>query len=481
MVDKFKPEIEKLLSGSGLKVDQVVDLIFSFDKNKDKKISPEEIASGIKNRVKTLGWTTDKEALSRDQILEKLTNDYPKASAIAKEGLVNQLMVFDQELVEGNADGKLDARELAIPGLAMGVIETTDFSDGFKIPENSLAATDSPEFDKKLPRLVEDQVNLKFKQQLVGRYVSIDPKNLSSIDAKLEWMQLALKLMASNRAVENMNWYNEDGGAINRAQVKNLLGALGYSNVVDAKQFNFLALAYDFPIVGGHQDKKYDSIEIFQLLTDADFAMKMKETKLYQNKEAMALLYPKISPELFNDSVVARLNDLASKDIADFALELSFVKLTETVFKYYDTDQNLLLKKDNLYRLLLEADPKDAQKKYINAFFADAIPGDCTKKVNVTKTFFEVFRAKNELSPSETLPRIRNIVSYALLCIPSTEPGVTPENTDLAARSAELPSSTSQAPAPAAVTEAPSTSPVPMTMKELKKKQREERRALRNH
>jgi hypothetical protein len=206
--EKYKDKIAPFLAGLHMSSQDLINLVFQFDANHDGHITPQEISDGLMKRIPILRWIPDNaSSISRAELLDKVTHEYPLASQAATQGLTEVLMRFDQTWAGGNGDGKVSRAELSGAGLIIGFLAQTDFQNGFTIPSGVVPPieTHTPGPDGSttidLTPVVGKLLQQKVNQQLFLRYPdsihTVD--QLSADDQRMEWTQVILTFFLADK------------------------------------------------------------------------------------------------------------------------------------------------------------------------------------------------------------------------------------------------------------------------------------------
>ncbi len=440
LLEKYKDQLGKFLGGTKLTPNELIELLFKFDANKDDKLTPGEVADGLAKRIPILRWIPrNTSSIDRQQLAAQILREYPDASVNAREGLTRALMHFDDVWAEGNGDGTLSRQELATAGLILGMLQGTDFSIPIAMPGNA----------PKSQALVTEQLHHKVNQQMFGRYSQLQYTKLPAADIQVEWMQLALNFYLTDRLTHH---YNEDG-KLSREQQAEALSNFGPSQL---GRWELLRKLYGSPLMGGDADKErgLNTIESFSLLSDLNYASKLFTAakgdlsagglaRLPLKNSLLAhlmVLYPRTGQRLIMGELAAWKKDpwaIRSEywdglqiydtpryggngdgklDLGELAMALAVDRIVENLFALYDTDHSGSINKSEAAVLFKDVAPKHFDKRLVDAFFADLgleegkDPGFWSK----LKAFFSGRTEIDELSPFEFYIRLVKVLPRLL-------------------------------------------------------------------
>ena len=431
VIDKYKDQFSKVLSGSALSPKDLVDMLFSFDKNHDQKLSVQEIESGVTERIPTMGWVEADGEVSEEELAPILARHYPAASQAARDGLAHVLMSFDRPYADGNGDGKLSRKELSMAGLLIGSMHDMDFSGGVPCPDDADEET----------RLSFEVMQGKINMQMFGRYSVTDWHQLSVADLNLEWMQVSLRFYLVDKLVQSF----QSEGKVAFADVRDAVMKAGIPLIDRSDK---LKSFYDSIFEGGDGDGKLNTIEFFNMLSDLQFAVQVRRTmelttdkmigKAYFFKSLLAI-YPRVGNNLFLSGT--RDNTLKGKNIrreywdkqlplfdalehggnangsldpGELAIAFAHAQLLERVFALYDRNHDGLLSRQEVEPLFKRAGIED--KEAIRIFFADiGLDGNSSHFSMGVKLFFSGKKNLEYLAPydfyvrmEEVLPKVFN-------------------------------------------------------------------------
>lgn len=412
-LEKYKDKIAPFLAGLNLSSQDLVDMVFAFDANHDGRVTPQEIADGLKKRIPILRWIPDNTAeITRDELARQIALEYPKASAPGVAGLADTLMRFDQSWAGGNANGKVGRAELSTAGLIIGVLAQTDFSNGFTIPPGSIPPLSGGQAGGcvDLTPVAAKLIQQKVDQQLLGRYAAHASSELSQDDQRLEWMQVVLKFVLSDLLVHHYGEANgPHSGELSESTAQTAFSAWG---IPQQPHWSQLRAIYDNPMMGGDGDGYYSSIETFNYLTDLEFAQKLlalthgdfSAASLGANPAKHDLLarllklMPRTGEALFMDDLdpaamakwglrkeywdsFTQFDDPflggdgnGTLDIGETAMGMVYAKLIENLYELFDTNHNTYLERsegDHLFAVIGAQAGITFNYRAIDAFYAN--------------------------------------------------------------------------------------------------------------
>ena len=426
---RHKDKITSLLAGKGITTTELVDMMFSLDPNHDNKLSVAEIKSSASDHIPTLGWLGAEEKIAPADLASHIEKQFPTASLGAREGLQHVLASFDQPFAGGNGDGLLTQKELSMAGLIIGSMMDTDFLTGLPTPTNA---------DEE-QKLTLEQLNHKFTQQLYSRYKEVNWKNFLSADLTLEWIQFAIKFYLADKLVQVYG----TAGKVAFADVRDVISHVGIP-LID--KFDKLKQFYDADFMGGDGDGKLNVLELFNLVTDLEFSMKVrrtmdvKTTNLAANKpyffNTLLAVFPNCGYNLFLtgsldntlqgktvreaywnsldkfDTIKRGGNANSSLDPGELAMALGWARLLDNIFAFYDINHDRVLSRAEVKPLFERMNIHDPEA--IRIFYADiGLEGNTGKFMMGMKLFFSGKKNLEYLTPyefyvrmEEALPRV---------------------------------------------------------------------------
>lgn len=429
LLERYKDKLAKFLHGTKLSMNDLIDLLFSFDANHDGKVGTGEIIGGLFKKIPVLRWIPDNAtSITGDELAAHIAAEYPQATEIARDGLKRALLSFDEAYAGGNGDGKLSRAELATAGLILGVLDQTDFGTGLTPPKNAT----------RQEQLVIEQLRQKLNQQLFGRQKQLEAGKLSEADAKLEYMALSLKFYLTDKLTHS---YDRDGLIPGDKQAEAL-------SKIGPQQTNAaLRQLYDHKIMGGDGDGKLSSIESFALVSDLTFAEKVFKAldgdisaaglgKSKWNHYVLAdllVVFPRtgqglalgdreawekdpwaIRPQFWDgmklyDTPAYGGNGDGKIDTGELAVGLTYMRIVENIFGLYDTDSNGILSKEEASAMMKDLGFNDS--RMLDAFFADVgLDGGDVSFWDKMKAFFSGRSKINELGPFDFYVRLVKIL-----------------------------------------------------------------------
>ena len=432
LLNKYKDRIGGFLAGTGMTTDQIVDFLFQFDLNKDGTVSAHEVSDLLYQRIPIMRWIpSNVSSIDANTLSDNLALEYPAASQVARDGLRDILMRYDEKWAGGNGDGFLNRQELSVAGLLLGVLGQVDFSKGIQLPAQ---AGDSPEAQKDAAdkRIAVGLMNQKLTEQLFGRYTVIKNTELSSADAQLEWIQLALRFYLCDKMVGS---FGPDSVIATQDQVT-AISLYGYSST-NSDQWTALRKIYSNPMMGGTTSGNWTTIVTFNVMTELDYAAKIwtlaggdfsnhNLTGLKSHDYLMNdlnAMYPVAGPTLFTPVYWNHISDYDSSDLggngdgnidlSEFALAMAYAKVIDGIFSTYDTDHNGLLSKVEaaaLFKTLNLDDPR-----LIEGFYANKGGMDGRHKLwTELKIFFTGASKIDNLDPYEIHKRLIQVLPHLL-------------------------------------------------------------------
>lgn len=447
-IAKYKEKIAPFLEGMSLSAQELIDLLFKFDANHDLRLTPQELSDGLMKRIPILRWIPDNHAsITREELDEQIAREYPNSGPSARKGLGEALMLSDSAWSEGNQDGRISRAEVSGAGLVIGVVAQTDFSQGFTIPPGAIGEGGGLDLNPVIGNLVRQ----KLDQQLFSRYPDPRAQSISEDDRRLEWMQLALKFFAIDKLVHHFG--QRDGsiqaGKLPEAAAGKALSAWGIEQL---PHWSSLRKIYGSGMMGGEADNAYSSLEAFNLITDLEYARKVrsmtrgqfssKALNAHPNKryllDALTRLLPRTGAGLYlaeyqNGSPLAGAprseywddvswqfddsfrggNEDKSLDEGEVAMMLAYAKLDENLFELFDTDHNSYLERpegNKLFETFGLTDYRIIDAFYANVGLNSNAPGFWAR----LKVFFGGDRGWRRLSPFSFHVRIAQVLPRLL-------------------------------------------------------------------
>ena len=439
LINKYKDKIGGFLDGTGMTTDQIVEFLFQFDTNHDGNISTDEIVNALYKRIPILRWIPDnRAAIDATSLDADIAQEFPRASAIAREGLKGVLLRYDEKWAGGNGDGLLTRQELSVAGLLLGVLEQVDFSKGVPVPPG---ASDDQ-------KLAIGLVNQKLNEQIYGRYPVADSSLLAVDDAHLEWMQLALRFYLCDKLV-----YSTSGDSLiappDQAQA---LAQYGYGPA-DPNHWAAFRQLYSNPLMGG-QAGGWSTIVTFNVVTELDYAARIwlvangdfsaQNISQIPGRDALLAslqtIYPSAGKGLFLadpqskkkkkkdpagvrsdywdnvkdfDSAELGGNHDGKIDIGELALALGYARVIDGIYATYDTNHDGLMSKLEaapLFKSFGIVDPRA-----IEVFYADIdVDGKGNSLWAALKIFFSGASKIDNLGPYEFHKRMIQILPHIL-------------------------------------------------------------------
>ncbi|MBI3543627.1 MAG: hypothetical protein HY075_10175 [Deltaproteobacteria bacterium] len=449
LLERYKDKLGEFLSGSKLSLNDLLDLLFKFDHNRDGKLTPGEIADGLLQRVPILRWIPSNVAqVSEAELADKIASEYPQASPKAREGLTKALMIYDQPWAGGNGDGLLTRIELSSAGLILGMLQSTDFSQPIAVPSNPRE------------RLVGEQLNHKINQQIFGRHEQLDYMKLAPADIQLEWMQLSMRFYLTDKLV---HFFGGTEGRLPSDRQAMALSALGPAQ---QPHWEKLRRFYDNPMMGGDRDGKLSTIESFSLLSDLEFAQKLLNAlegdttaaginRAPAKRKVLAslmTLLPRVGQPLAmgdldewkKDPWAVRAefwnslrlydereyggNGDGKLDAGELAMALGYARVVENLYAVYDTGRDGYLSKEEARPLFAELGVHDG--RLIDAFFMNVgLDGHDVGFWEKLKIFFSGRSKIDNLHPYEFYERLVKVMPRILdeKGFPLPQPGPQPK------------------------------------------------------
>ncbi len=423
--EKYKDQFGKVLSGTALAPKDLVDMLFSFDRNHNGKLTVKEVESGMSERIPTLGWMDADEELSAEELAPILARQYPETSVEAREGLAKVLLSFDRPYADGDGNGKLSRKELSMAGVLMGALHDMDFTAGVPCPDDADEET----------RLTFEILHNKLNMQMYGRYEWLNWHSLSKADLHLEWLQLSLKFYLVDKLTQSFH----DDGKVAFADVREAVMRAGIP-LID--RTDKLKKFYDSVFQGGDGDGKLNTIELFNLLSDLEFAVQVRRRQeLTTDKlvgksyffNVLMTVFPRTGNNLFLtgsrdnnlkgkhirkeywdklmtfDSLEQGGNANSSLDPGELAVAFGHAQLLERVFALYDKNHDGLLSRQEVEPLFKRAGIED--KEAVRIFFADiGLDGNSSHFGMGFKLFFSGKKNLEALSPYEFYLRMEEVL-----------------------------------------------------------------------
>jgi hypothetical protein len=412
-------------SKSSISADQVVDVLFHFDRNGDGKLNIREVHRGLESHVPTLGWAPEHKKLCAPELKASVKNEYPEASPSARAGLVRTLSRFGERWAGGDGDGLLSRRELSTAGLILGAIPRIDL-------QNGIAGNESDP----MQNLVLEQIENKLNEQLYLRYEVPDFRRLSSPDSKLEWSQLALRFVLIDGLVQEIGRESGCAGRVPFSKIREALLKWGGIALADATviENDMLFRLYDSPLTGGDGDGQFNTIELFNFVTDWTYAAQITSAagespeSMGKQKDLLAhlnVLYRHIGRNIFSNAqywASLRAFDNADRggnenghfDATELLMALNYVRLLDNIYAIYDTNRDGTMTKDEIKPFFKEMGIESSLA--IDAFFNGVgLDGKSSKIGTTLKVFFSRKKNVSGLTPypfyqrmEAALPQILN-------------------------------------------------------------------------
>ncbi len=400
ILEKYKDKLRPFLAGLGLSESDLIDILFSFDTNNDGRLTVSDVAQGLNKLVPILRWIPDNDSsITENELASVLAKEYPGTSDVARRGLEEALMQFDEPWAGGNGDERLSRKELSTAGLILGVMGQTDLSHGIALPDG-LPSDEAT---------ILGQLDGKLNEQIFGRYSESDFKKLPGPDVQRECMQLAMRFYLTDKLTQ---FYTPDDEKIAPVGAQ-------------------LLLFYKSAFAGGDGGLNLNTIEAFNLLTDLDYAKKFLatanvsiESPRTQMLESFTALFPQAAPSLSNPGFWSGLkqfdqtrlggNGDGKLDAEEFTMALAYVRVVETIFETYDANHDGMLSKTEAAPFFQRLGIPDPRVE--DAFFADVgLDGSGWLFWEKVKAFFSGRNKIEQLSPYdfyqrlvEILPRVVN-------------------------------------------------------------------------
>ncbi len=423
ILKKLKSSIEAAIHVDNLPIDQIIDTVVKVFPSLVKGITPQDIYNGVISNFPLVTWYQNKTDITFDELKDKISSQFPDASNVAREGLFNTLIRFDDKNLAGNADGLMNVKEMAAPILLMSSISKLTLSkeDLFKNLEGI-----------PLEKMTKRAIQSKLDQQLYGRYMTTSFKDLSDIDMHLELMQLSLKFYHATLASSVLGIQGE---LFPKFLVKAIKSVTGIEEVTVT---NKLIKFYDSKLMMGDGNNIINSLELFNLCTDVELAHQLHEKNpytLYENPEVIGSLvsaFPKVSKSLFstvNGKPSKIWEDLENFDNSDrtgnedkavsdteLAVAISGFRLVDLVYEIYDVDQDGKITRDEAEPLFQMVGAKNNCIR--NGFFADirfsSVLGNPGVLFKLGLSCAFSFVTKSKLTPVEFYTRLVNAIPVIL-------------------------------------------------------------------
>lgn len=422
VLTKYRDKIIPFLKGMDITADELIDILFSFDKNKDGKLGVGELADEIARRVPILKWIGSNTAtVTPDELLKAIKAEYPAASHGACLGLQNSLLRFDETWAGGNTDGLISRREISIAGLALAAVAQTDLSKPLSRPAGSS---------------VEEKLQLEtlerlLNQQIFGRHSQVAYKELPEADLRLEWAQFYLQSELTSRLAQRY-------GAGAELDTQGQVAALAAYGFPQRPHWAKLRTLYDNKMLGGDANGKLGFTETMLYLADFKYAAKIWTTaggnftsknigKLEGRRRLLWSLIttaPHSGAELFTldgywDSLIAFDTDELNGnrdgklDQGELALALAFARLVDNIYALYDTNGDRVLSKPEAGRLFAAMGFDD--KRVVDGFFADlGLDGHNPGLWKKLKAYFSGRTDIDRLPPFEFYKRMVKVLPRVL-------------------------------------------------------------------
>lgn len=368
--DRFRDRIEPVLAGAGISFNDLVQILFQWDKNGDDLLNPEEVVGGVEKKTQILKWFHGDETRDEAELLAFMEQDFPVSSKAARTAFATQLMRFDRAWAGGDADGKLSRKEVSLAALLYAGVSSTDFT-----PEKFFQGKTPTPTEKALA----SQLLMKFRQRLQGRYPSNDPKTLNAEDTSLEWTVLALDLLLADRRTRLTG--DAGNGGLAEEDQEAALSDLGFPSGLSS--FMRIRDYYDSPLSGGNGDKRLNSIEVFQITSDMEFAKRfLPPGKKKVGGKALRSLFPLIGKSFFSSEYLSDQlplfdensrggNGNGTLEAHELVPALAEAKTVEGLFAGFDKNSDGLLSKPEVRAILISIAPDLNDDQVIDAFFAD--------------------------------------------------------------------------------------------------------------
>ena len=276
-------------------------------------------------------------------------------------------------------------------------------------------------------------MNQKLNEQLFGRYNSVvKSAELSTADAQLEWMQLALRFYLCDKLVYSIG---SDSLIAPKDQVT-AISLYGYSST-NTDQWDSVRKLYSHPMMGGTVSGNWNTILTFNVMTELDYAAKIWTlaggnfsssaiSKLKNHDyliNELSSTYPTVGKTLFTPDYWDHVKEYDQKDLggnedgtidlSEFALALAYARVIDGIYATYDTDHNGLLSKVEaaaLFKTLNLDDPR-----LIEGFYANEGGMDGRHKLwTALKIFFTGASKTDNLDPYEFHKRLIQVLPHVL-------------------------------------------------------------------
>lgn len=430
LFNKYKDKLVPFLKGMNLSANELIDILFSFDRNGDGKLGVSELADEVARRIPILRWIKDNQtSVTPEELLLAIKAEYPKATLGACVGLQNSLLRFDEIWAGGNADGLISRREISHAGLSLAVIAQIDLKEPLKRPDNA------PQEEK----LAFESLERMLGQQIYGRHTQFDYKQLADADLRLELASFYLQSDLIGRLVRA---YGTQGEIHKKVQPR-AIEAYGFAR---HGHWAYGRELFDHKMMGGDGNSTLGYTETLLYLSQLKYASKLssitggnfasKHVRSVDGHKRMlwslVTIYPRTGQDLFTrdgywDSLVAYDekelggNSDGKLDIGEVSVALSFAQITENLFAIYDTNSDRNLSKTEVSVLFNQLGLSD--KRTLDLFFSDLAledkePGFFKK----LKIFFTGVGGANILGPFEFYKRIVKVMPNVLSGKPLAPP-----------------------------------------------------------
>lgn len=376
------------------RLQKIVELIYQIAKPEDPQgglLNVKDIVQQIQQIVPVFKWIPEGRGLGKQELTDAIRAEYPTARLPAIDYLAHMLYRCDSVELGGNGNGKIERDEVALSGFLFGIFAHLD--------TESIEAKIAESKDVKL-QLLYRALKMKLDQQVLFRFPEKTFASLDLVSRRLELMSLAVRFLHVSKLMDRY------GGSIavkTTGDLRPIYADLGIDDALTSLRMNRFYLKMNLGSLDSGEDDSDDvdddstanqpketkysinAVQLFNLVTDYEHARVLLtvfdatknlsgDAGRIQNREYASrirthfeAIYPHFAKRLFT---LDRLNESPDLSVFDSILEnssfskdrkldaptltmtLAFASLEEILFAQFDRNQDGVLTRKEVRRLL---------------------------------------------------------------------------------------------------------------------------------